>query len=116
MLRSTCGGNRGEGEYEFNSPWSVASLFDQTKNEILVADTNNQRIQLFHIEEDDYQFRYKLTLMIKEKPFYISTSKQHFAVSCQNGLISTFLANNKTHLTNININRILNRKSLLNIN
>ena len=70
MLRSSCGGIRGNGSYEFDSPWSVASLFDNSSSDILVADTNNRRIQIFIIEYNG-QFLYKKTLMTKEKPFFI---------------------------------------------
>mgnify|MGYP002388133573 CR=1 FL=1 len=110
MLRSTCGEHCGDSDYEFNSPWSVASLFDQTLPHVLVADTNNQRIQCFS-NEYDYQFRFRYTLMMKQKPYYLATSKRHFAISCEKGLIYTFLAKDRTLLATVDFNKICSRKS-----
>jgi hypothetical protein len=106
MLRSTCGGKRGNDLYEFDSPWSVATFVDNSISNVLVADTNNQRIQCFTIGYNG-QFSYKYTLTLKEKPYFIATSKQHFAVSCEKGIISTFLIKERNSIGNINLNKIV---------
>ncbi|CAF2394692.1 unnamed protein product [Rotaria sp. Silwood2] len=105
MLRSTCGGTRGNGLYEFDSPWSVAALIDNSSSNVLVADTNNRRIQFFTIEYNG-QFLYQNSLVTKEKPYFIATSKKHFAVSCEKGFIITFLINKRTQVANINLKKI----------
>ncbi|CAF0768378.1 unnamed protein product [Rotaria sp. Silwood1] len=105
ILRSTCGEKRGNGLYEFDSPWSVAALIDKSSSNILVADTNNRRIQFFTIEYNG-QFLHQHSLIIKEKPYFIATSKRHFAVSCEKNLIITFLANERTKVANINLKKI----------
>jgi hypothetical protein len=110
MLRSICGGKRGNEHYEFDSPWSVATLIDNSISYILVADTNNQRIQFFTIEYDG-EFLYQYTLLTKEKPYFIATNKLHFAVSCTKGLIKTFLIKGKIPIANINLNKIVSRQS-----
>jgi hypothetical protein len=111
MLRSTCGGRRGNGINEFDSPWSVAtSVHNSSSSNVLVADTNNYRIQFFTIGYNG-QFLYEYTLTTKEKPYFIATSKQHFAVSCEKGFISTFLNERKTPVANINLNKISSTKS-----
>ena len=106
MLRSTCGGTRGNGPYEFDSPWSVASLLDSSSSSshVLVADTNNRRVQYFSIGYQD-RFIYKQTLMTKEKPYFVATSNEHFAVSCEKGLIISFLAKEKIRVANIDLNK-----------
>lgn len=71
---------------------------------ILVADTNNRRIQCFSIEFNG-QFLYEHTFKMKEKPYFIETSNRHFAVSCENGLIRTFLVKEKRSLAKIDLNR-----------
>ena len=109
MLRSTCGGVRGNGLYEFDSPWSIATLFNKSSSNILVADTNNRRIQFFTIEYNG-QFLHKYSLTIKERPLFVATSKQYFAVSCENSFISTYLANNRIKIANINLSKILSIK------
>jgi hypothetical protein len=110
ILRSICGGRRGNGLYEFDSPWSVSTLLDNSSSNILVADTNNQRIQFFTIEYNG-RFLHKYTLVTKEKPYFIATSKQHFAVSCEKSFIKTFLTKEKTQVANINLNKILSIQS-----
>ena len=105
MLRSICGGKRGNDLYEFDSPWSVASLFDNTSSKLLVADTNNRRVQCFAIEFNG-QFIYKHTFEVKEKPYFIGTSNRHFAISCEKGLIFTFLTKDKKQIANIDFNKI----------
>jgi hypothetical protein len=110
MLRSTCGGKRGNGLYEFDSPWSVASLLDKSSSSILVADTNNRRVQYFSIGYND-RFIHNHTSITKEKPYFVATSNQHFAVSCEKGLIITFLVRNKRQVGNIDLNKILFIKS-----
>jgi len=105
MLRSTCGERRGNGLYEFDSLWSVAALSDNSSSNVLVADTNNQRIQFFTIGYNG-QFLHDYTLVTKEKPYHIATSKQHFAISCEKGFISTFLAKGRSEVANINLNKI----------
>jgi hypothetical protein len=111
MLRSTCGGKRGNNFYEFDSPWSVATLIDSSISYVLVADTNNQRIQFFTIRYNG-QFLYQSTLLIKEKPYFIATSKLHFAVSCEKSLIKTFLIKDKLPIANINLNKIASTQSM----
>ena len=110
MLRSTCGGNRGKDHYEFDSPWSVATLFNQSSPNVLVADTNNQRIQCFTIGYNG-EFLYKYTLVTNERPYFIATSKEHFAVSCEKGFINTFRAKDRTLIANINLNKISSTES-----
>jgi hypothetical protein len=106
MLRSKCGGTRGKGPYEFDSPWSVASLFDRSlsSSNVLVADTNNRRVQYFSIGHND-KFILKYSLITKEKPYFIATNNQHIAVSCENGLIVSFLAKQRLQVANIDLNR-----------
>jgi hypothetical protein len=108
--RSKCGGKRGNGSYEFDSPWAIASLLDKSSSNVLVADTNNRRVQYFSIGYND-QFLYKHTFMTKEKPYFIATSNQHFAVSCEKGLIMTFLTKNKREIGDIDLNKALFKKS-----
>lgn len=107
MLRSTCGGKKGNDLYEFDSPWSVASLFDDSSSSpyVLVADTNNRRVQCFEIEFNG-QFSYKYTFPTTEKPYFVGTSKQHFAVSCEKGLVRTFLTKEKRQIAIIDMNKI----------
>ncbi|CAF2088724.1 unnamed protein product [Rotaria magnacalcarata] len=105
VLRSTCGGTRGDNLYQFDSPWSVATLNDNSSINVAVADTNNRRIQFFTIEHNG-QFLYKYGLVTKEKPYFIATSKRYFAVSCENGIIITFSANERTELSKINFKKI----------
>jgi hypothetical protein len=112
MIRSTCGGKRGNGIYEFDSPWSVASLLDKSSSNILVADTNNRRVQYFSIGYND-RFLHKSTFLTKEKPYFVATSNQHFAVSCEKGLIICFLAKEKIQVTNIDLNKISSIQSKL---
>ncbi|CAF1068945.1 unnamed protein product [Rotaria sordida] len=106
ILRSTCGGKRGNGLYEFDSPWSIAELIDNSSSSnVLVADTNNRRIQFFSIGYNG-QFLHKHCLITKEKPYFIATSKRHFAVSCEKCFIITFLTNQRTKVANINLKKI----------
>ncbi|CAF1417141.1 unnamed protein product [Rotaria sp. Silwood1] len=105
MLRSTCGGKRGNNIYEFDSPWSIASFFDKSSSSnILVADTNNRRVQHFLIEYNG-KFLYKQTFITKEKPFFVGTSNQHFAISCEKGFIITFLIKRKIEIAKIDLNK-----------
>ena len=106
MLRSTCGGKRGNGNYEFDSPWSVASFTDQQAsiNQILVADTNNQRIQIFSIGYND-RFLFKNSLTTKEKPYFLATSNVYFSVSCEKGLIISYLAKERIQVSIIDLNK-----------
>jgi len=104
MLRSTCGGKRGNGPYEFDSPWSVASLFDKSSTDIMVADANNRRVQYFSIGYND-RLIHKHTFITKEKPYFVAASNQHFAVSCEKGLIISFLAKQKIQVANIDLNK-----------
>ncbi len=105
ILLSTCGGTRGKGPYEFDSPWSVASLIDRSSSSnVLVADTNNRRLQYFSIRHND-QFILKNTLITKEKPYFVTTNNRHFAVSCEKGLILSFLAKERIQMANIDLNR-----------
>jgi hypothetical protein len=106
MLRSTCGGKRGNGLNEFDSPWSVASFLDQSSSNVLVADTNNRRVQYFFIGYND-RFIHKHTFLTKEKPYFLATNNQHFAVSCEKGLIMTFLTKEKILVANIDLNKTL---------
>ncbi|CAF1079115.1 unnamed protein product [Rotaria sordida] len=104
ILLSTCGGKRGHDLYEFDSPWSVASFYDKSSSNVLVADTNNRRVQYFTIEYNG-KFLYKQSFLTKEKPFFVGTSKQHFAISCEKGLIITFLIKRKIQVAKIDLNR-----------
>ena len=117
MLRSTCGGQRGNGQYEFDSPWNVASLtiVSNSSSWILVADTNNRRVQCFSIGYQD-RFIYKQTLKTKEKPFFIATNNEHIAVSCENGVIETFLSEDRRQLARIELNKstFMQKKKLSN--
>lgn len=110
MLRSTYGGKRGNQFDQFDSPWSVATLFDNSKSIVLVADSNNRRIQFLTI---DYhrQFRYEHTLTLEDKPYFIATSKQHFAVSCEKGLIHTFRSKGRILVATIDLNQIFSTTS-----
>lgn len=105
MLRSTCGGKRGNGPYEFDSPWSVISFVDQqSSTNILVADSNNQRIQLFTLGYND-QFLLKNTLMTKTKPYFLATNNIYFVVSCEKGLIISYLAKEGIQVSIIDLNK-----------
>ncbi|CAF2564925.1 unnamed protein product [Rotaria sp. Silwood2] len=104
MLSSTCGGKRGNDLYEFDSPWSVASFFERSLSNVLVADTNNRRVQHFLIEYSG-KFLYKQSFITKEKPFFVGTSNQHFAISCEKGLIITYLIKRKMEVAKIDLNR-----------
>jgi hypothetical protein len=107
MLRSTCGGTRGKGPYEFDSPWSVASFVNRSSSSssnVLVADTNNRRVQYFSIGYND-RFILKHTLITKEKPYFIATNNRHIAVSCEKGLVVSFLAKQRIQVANIDLNR-----------
>lgn len=113
ILRSTCGSKRGNGQYEFDSPWNVASLLNSSSPYILVADTNNRRVQCFSIGYQD-RFIYKQTFQTKEKPYFIATSNEHFAVSCENGVIDTFVSKDRRPIARIELNKtslIRNKKS-----
>jgi hypothetical protein len=105
MLRSTCGGQRGTGPYEFDSPWCVASLFDVTSSNILVADTNNRRVQYFTIANDG-QFIHKRSLSTKHKPYFLSTSHEHFAVSCEHGFVLCYSARDRKLVKRIDLTTI----------
>lgn len=90
ILRSICGGISGNGDYEFNCPSNVAPQFiSSASSNIIVADTNNRRIQFFLIQSNG-EFRYQSTLLLKEKPIYLSSTLTHFAISCSNGSIVTY--------------------------
>jgi len=115
MFRSTCGGTRGNGPYEFDSPWSVAELIRNSSSNVLVADTNNRRIQCFLIGYKG-RFIHKYTFITKEKPYFIATNKQHFAVSCEKGFIKTFLADEGIQIGNINLNKVLSIRSNMKLN
>ena len=110
MLRSTYGGKRGNHSDQFDSPWSVATTFDNSKSNILVADSNNRRIQFFTIGYSG-QFRYQHTVTLNEKPYFLATSKQHFAVSCEKGLIYTFRSKGKLPVATIDLNQIFSTPS-----
>jgi len=110
MLRSTCGERRGNGLYEFDSPWSIAALSNNSSSNVLVADTNNQRMQFFTIGYNG-QFLHDCTLITKEKPYHTATSKQYFAISCEKGFISTFLAKERSQVANIDLNKIASTES-----
>lgn len=110
MLRSKCGEKRGNGLYEFDSPWHVASISNKSSSNILVADTNNQRVQYFSIGYND-KFIHKSTFLTKEKPYFIGTSNQHFVISCEKGLIMTYLINEEKQVGNIDLNKTIFRKS-----
>lgn len=114
MLRSTCGGKRGSGLYEFDSPWNVASFTDGSSSKLLVADTNNRRVQCFSIGSNG-EFLYKNTFTTQEKPYFVSTSNHHFAVSCEKAIILTFLIKKKLHVATIDLNRtsIIQSKTLI---
>ena len=103
-------GTRGNGPYEFDSPWSVAALSDNSSSNVLVAGTNNRRIQFYTIGYNG-EFLYKNTLITKAKPYFIATSKQHFAVSCERGSIITYLAKERTRIANISLNKIASIQS-----
>ncbi|CAF1233349.1 unnamed protein product [Rotaria magnacalcarata] len=104
MLRSTCGGKKGNDLYEFDSPWSVASFIDGSSSKVLVADTNNRRVQCFSIGFHG-EFMYKHTFVTKEKPYFVGTSNQHFAISCEKSLILTFSIKKRKQLATIDLNR-----------
>jgi hypothetical protein len=105
MLRSTCGETRGNGLYEFDSPWSIASLLDNSSSNVLVADTNNRRVQYFSIGYNG-QFLHKHTFKTNEKPYFVATSDHHFAISCEKGVLMCFLAKQKKQVANIDLNKI----------
>lgn len=44
--------------------------------------------------------------MTKEKPYFVGTSKRHFAVSCEKSFIVTYSANERIELSNINLKKI----------
>lgn len=105
MLRSTCGGKRGNGPYEFNSPWNVTSFLDhQSLTNILVADSNNHRIQIFTLGYND-RFLLKDSLITKQKPFFLATNNVYFVVSCEKGWIVSYLAKEKIEVSTIDLNR-----------
>lgn len=80
-------------------------MFDSLSSSILVADTNNRRIQFFTIDYNG-NFVYKYNIMTKEKPYFVGTSKRHFAVSCEKSFIVTYSANERIELSNINLKKI----------
>jgi hypothetical protein len=106
IFLSTCGETRGKGPYEFDSPWSVATLLDRSSSSsnVLVTDTNNRRLQYFSIG-NNHRFLLKHTLITKEKPYFVTTNNQHFAVSCEKSLIISFLAKERIQMANIDLNR-----------
>ncbi|CAF1121733.1 unnamed protein product [Didymodactylos carnosus] len=80
-------GSHGRGLYEFDHPWGVASL---SNSDILIADTNNKRLQCFYLGFNS-RFIHKYTLLFDEKPYFVSTDiKNRFVVSCDNGLLQCF--------------------------
>ena len=110
MLLSTYGGTRGNGLDQFDSPWSVATGFDKFKSNVLVADSNNRRVQFLTIGFQG-QFRYQYSVSIKEKPFFIATSREHFAVSCEKSLIYTFRMEGRIPIATIDLNQIFSTPS-----
>ena len=104
MFRSSCGGRRGKGIFEFDSPWSVTSLFDKTMSNIVVADTNNRRLQHFAIGQNG-RFIFKNSFQTNEKPFYVTSSEHYFAVSCERALIVSYSSKEKTLRTEIDLNK-----------
>lgn len=110
MFRSTCGGTRGNGLDEFDSPWSVAEFVENSSSNILVADTNNRRIQCFTIGYRG-KFIYKYTLATKDKPFYLATTRHWLAVSCENGFLKTFYIPEREEILNLNLNQLFSIKS-----
>lgn len=90
MLRSICGGRRGQGVNQFDSPSAVATSLDvSSPSTVLVADTNNRRVQCFTIRPNG-DFSLANTLTFDDKPVYIASSREHLAVSCENAVILTF--------------------------
>lgn len=114
MLLSTYGGTRGNGLDQFDSPWSVAAGFDRLKSNVLVADSNNRRV-LFLTIGFQGQFRYQYSVSIKEKPFFIAISREHFAVSCEKSLIYTFRTDGTIPIATIDLNQIFPTPSRINI-
>ncbi|CAF1007271.1 unnamed protein product [Adineta ricciae] len=109
MFRSTCGGTRGNGLYEFDSPWTVAEFIENSTSNILVADTNNRRIQCFTIGYRG-KFIYKYTLTTKDKPLYLATTRHWLAVSCENGFLKTFFISEREEILNLNLNQLFSIK------
>lgn len=114
MLLSTYGGTRGNGREQFDSPWSVATTFDKLKPNILVADSNNRRIQFLSIGFQG-QFQYQHSLSIKEKPFFVATSREHFAVSCEKSVIYTYRTQGRIPIATIDLNQLFPTSSKRNI-
>jgi len=105
IFLSTCGETRGKGPYEFDSPWSVAALLDRSSSSnVLVTDTDNPRLQYFCIG-NNHRYLLKHNLITKEKPYFVTTNNQHFAVSCEKSLILSFLAKERIQVVNIDLNR-----------
>ena len=105
MLRSICGGTRGHGTYEFDSPSAVAASFDVSlPSTVLVADTNNRRVQYFTIRPNG-DFSLADTRTITDKPVYIASSKEHLAVSCENAVILTFENKQRKILATIHLRK-----------
>ncbi|UJR34941.1 hypothetical protein I4U23_027719 [Adineta vaga] len=110
MFRSTCGGTRGNDSYELDSPWHVTEFIENSSSNILVADTNNRRIQCFLIGHRG-KFIYKYTLTTKDKPFYLATTKHWLAVSCENGFLKTFFIPEREEILNVNLNELFSIKT-----
>ena len=106
MLRSICGGTRGHGTYEFDSPSAVATSFDESSpSTVLVADTNNRRVQYFTIRPNG-TFSLVNTRTITDKPVYIASSREHLAVSCENAVIITFENRKRKALATIHLRKL----------
>ena len=105
MLRSICGGTRGHGTYEFDSPSAVARSLDVSlPSTVLVADTNNRRVQYFTIRPNG-DFSLADTRTITDKPVYVASSKEHLAVSCENAVILTFENKQRKILATIHLRK-----------
>ncbi|CAF1249069.1 unnamed protein product [Adineta steineri] len=114
MFRSTCGGIRGNGFCQFDSPSNVVELIEDSSSYILVADTNNRRLQCFFIGYRG-EFIHKYNIITKEKPYFIGTNKQFIAVSCEKGFINCYLTKENDQIAEINLNKLLSIKKTISI-
>ena len=108
ILRSTCGRERGRDLDQFDSPWSVTTL-GATSNSILVADSNNRRLQSFKIGSQG-EFLFQFSLITREKPFFVTSNERYFAVSCENGQILSYSTAGNISMANVNLRRMLGER------
>lgn len=110
VIRSTCGGQRGSRLNEFDSPWSVVSLIDRTMPNLIVADSNNRRLQHFSISRNG-KFMFRNSFPTKKKPFFLSSSRLYFAGSCEDATIVVFSVYEEKEKNEIDLNKIRILKS-----